>query len=75
MALIITKAGNILTVIEKQYSFRGTKTSYWYYDVALWLMSSRGTEGSVPDRPMTPADIEWVQTHYLPKAVEIPPSN
>ncbi len=67
MSLVITIQDNILTVIEYRYTFKGTQTRYWYYDIEKWLVSSHGREGDKPDRTMTPSDIEWVQKHYLPK--------
>jgi hypothetical protein len=67
MALKIERNGDLLQVIETIHSFTSTRRTYWYYDVGIWWKSSRGREGDIPDRPMTPEDIEWVQKHYLPK--------
>ena len=67
MALALNLTGDILHVRETQVTGRGTKTAHWYYNVQNWAVSSHGREGDIPDRPMTPSAIEWVQKHYLPK--------
>jgi hypothetical protein len=63
----LDKDTGILEVKETQMSFHADKTTYWYYDTTKWLKSSTGKQGSTPDRVMSPEDIKWVQTYYLPK--------
>lgn len=61
----------VLEVKEVRHSALTSTTSYWYYDTRKWLKSSHGKAGDTPDRIMSADDIEWVKTHYLPKANEL----
>lgn len=63
MALFFSKLGNILTVRQEIYSFHNTKTTFVRYDLEKWISQVNND----PWREMTPQDIEWVKTHYLPK--------
>lgn len=67
LKISLNKETGVLAVREAQHSFRGTKRSYWYYDLQKRLKSSHGREGDTPDRPMSDADVAWVTMHYLPK--------
>ncbi len=70
MALDITLDGSILCVKDTRHSLIRTEIQTWYYDIESWRVSSYGREGDVPDRPMTPEGIAWVEKHYLPKVAD-----
>ncbi|KWU26316.1 hypothetical protein [Burkholderia cenocepacia] len=61
--------GTVLEVKEALMSFTDTKVSYWYYDIHTWLRSLTGKPHDMPSQPMSPEEIEWVRTYYLPKAL------
>ena len=59
--------GDILEVQEDRHSWTGTKTTYFYYDIKNWLVSSRGKKNDKPDREMDQSGIDGVKKHYLHK--------
>lgn len=59
--------GDILEVKADTFSFHETKTTYFYYDIKNWLVSSYGKKGDKPDRHETQRGIDWVKKYYLPK--------
>ena len=67
MALSFRLSGDVLEVVESLFSWSDTKTTYWYYDIANWTVSSFGRKGDKPDRPMTEGSKSWVRKYYLPK--------
>lgn len=71
MAYFVYKQGDKLFLLSEEYSFFGTKRSYWYYDLKNKLRSITGRKGEEPKTPMLFAEIEWMQKHYLPKAQEV----
>ncbi len=66
MALSFKLTGKVLEVREDLHSFHKTTTSFWYYDIELWLSSLHGKKGDTPEKPMNEADIAWVKKYYLP---------
>jgi hypothetical protein len=63
-------ADGILHVEQTTHSATTTEHQHWYYDIAMWRVSSHGREGDVPDRDMTSEAIEWVIHHHLPKVMD-----
>jgi hypothetical protein len=66
MALTYKLTGDVLEVTETLIGWNSTKVTFWYYDVANWLVSN-GRPNEAPTRPMTPDAIAWVQKYYIPK--------
>lgn len=62
------KKGELLEVVETQYSWTETKRTFWYYDTVNNLKSITGKQNEVPSVLMNDSQIEWMRKYYIPKA-------
>ena len=65
----LTLNGNILELKETQHRWGDTIINFWYRDLTTWQVSSKGMKNDTPDRDMTPAGIQWMVDHFLPKVM------
>lgn len=73
MPLYISEKKGVMEVREEIFSFRDTKTSWFYYDMQNRMMSIHGRQGDKPDRPMDQSSYDWAVKHYVPKILPYKP--
>jgi hypothetical protein len=66
--MLIYLEGNVLEVIEKNPLSNSPK--HTYFDLAKKMRSTGGMKGAPLTTKMSDADVQWVRTHYVPRAID-----
>lgn len=66
--MLIYIEGNILEVIEQTPVM--ARARYTYFDLHRKVRSTGGMKGDPFTTRMSDKDVEWIKTHYVPRAIE-----
>ena len=62
--------GDILEVVQINFSFHKTSKEYWYYNIKEWTKTITGQRNDIPRYKMDQASIDWVKKFYIPKVIK-----